>query len=139
MSVADGARLAASRRTQCGATALLLAMLLLTFASAAQVAAHPWLHWARAFAEAGAGGATADWYAAVALFRHPLALPIPHSAINPANQHRREPRGVRRTELPHSREHRAPAAAAQRGRPPRALGAPEPAHASCNAFTDHGC
>ena len=86
MSVADGARFAASRRTRCGATALLLAMLLLTFASAAQVAAHPWLHWARAFAEAGAVGATADWYAAVALFRHPLALPIPHSALNPANE-----------------------------------------------------
>ena len=42
----------------------------------------------RAFAEAGAVGATASWYAVVALFRHPLALPMPHSAIIPANKDR---------------------------------------------------
>ena len=88
MSGADGARPTALRRTQCGATALLLAMLVLTFVSAAQVAAHPWLHWVRAFAEAAAVGATADWYAVVALFRHPLGLPMPHSAIIPASKDR---------------------------------------------------
>ncbi len=41
----------------------------------------PWLEWVRAFAEAGAVGAMADWYAVVALFRRPLGLPIPHTAI----------------------------------------------------------
>ena len=41
-----------------------------------------------AFAEAAAIGGLADWYAVVALFRHPLGLPIPHTAIIPANQSR---------------------------------------------------
>jgi uncharacterized membrane-anchored protein YjiN (DUF445 family) len=36
-----------------------------------------------AFAEAGMVGALADWFAVVALFRHPLGLPIPHTAIVP--------------------------------------------------------
>ena len=39
-----------------------------------------------AFAEAAAIGGLADWYAVVALFRRPLGLPIPHTAIIPANQ-----------------------------------------------------
>lgn len=46
----------------------------------------PWLRWAQAFAEASAIGAMADWYAVVALFRRPLGLPIPHTAIIPRNQ-----------------------------------------------------
>src|SRR5262249_26956441 len=33
-------------------------------------------------------GGLADWYAVVVLFRRPLGLPIPHTAIIPANQHR---------------------------------------------------
>lgn len=41
-----------------------------------------------AFAEAAMVGAIADWFAVVALFRHPLGLPIPHTAIIPANKHR---------------------------------------------------
>ena len=41
-----------------------------------------------AFAEAAAIGGIADWYAVVALFRHPLGLPIPHTAIIPNNQAR---------------------------------------------------
>ncbi|QPC88043.1 DUF445 family protein [Mesorhizobium sp. NBSH29] len=41
-----------------------------------------------AFAEAAAIGGIADWYAVVALFRRPLGLPIPHTAIIPANQAR---------------------------------------------------
>ena len=42
----------------------------------------------RAFAEAAMIGALADWFAVVALFRHPLGLPIPHTAIVPANRAR---------------------------------------------------
>jgi uncharacterized membrane-anchored protein YjiN (DUF445 family) len=38
--------------------------------------------------EAAAIGGLADWYAVVALFRRPLGLPIPHTAIIPANQRR---------------------------------------------------
>ena len=48
----------------------------------------PWLPYLRAFAEAGMIGACADWFAVVALFRHPLGLPIPHTAIVPHNKER---------------------------------------------------
>lgn len=39
------------------------------------------LAWVRAFSEAAMVGALADWFAVTALFRHPLGLPIPHTAI----------------------------------------------------------
>jgi len=42
-----------------------------------------WAAWVHAFAEAGMVGALADWFAVVALFRHPLGIPIPHTAIIP--------------------------------------------------------
>jgi uncharacterized membrane-anchored protein YjiN (DUF445 family) len=42
-----------------------------------------WAAWLQAFAEAGMVGALADWFAVVALFRHPLGIPIPHTAIIP--------------------------------------------------------
>lgn len=42
-----------------------------------------WAGGVQAFAEAGMVGALADWFAVVALFRHPLGLPIPHTAIIP--------------------------------------------------------
>lgn len=42
----------------------------------------------RAFAEAGMVGGLADWFAVTALFRHPLGLPIPHTAIIPTNKDR---------------------------------------------------
>jgi len=44
-------------------------------------AAHPWLGFVRATAEASLVGGLADWFAVTALFRHPLGLPIPHTAI----------------------------------------------------------
>jgi uncharacterized membrane-anchored protein YjiN (DUF445 family) len=44
--------------------------------------------WLTAFSEAAMVGALADWFAVVALFRHPLGLPIPHTAILPANKAR---------------------------------------------------
>ena len=40
----------------------------------------------RAAAEAGLVGGLADWFAVTALFRHPLGLPIPHTAIVPTNK-----------------------------------------------------
>jgi uncharacterized membrane-anchored protein YjiN (DUF445 family) len=49
---------------------------------------YPWLAYVRAFGEAGMIGALADWFAVVALFRHPLGIPIPHTAIIPANKDR---------------------------------------------------
>lgn len=39
--------------------------------------------WVAAFAEAAMVGALADWFAVVALFRHPLGVPVPHTAIIP--------------------------------------------------------
>jgi uncharacterized membrane-anchored protein YjiN (DUF445 family) len=44
---------------------------------------YPWLGFLRATAEAAMVGAIADWFAVTALFRHPLGLPIPHTAIIP--------------------------------------------------------
>jgi len=48
----------------------------------------PWLAWPRAFFEAATVGAMADWFAVVALFRQPMGLPIPHTAILPNNKGR---------------------------------------------------
>jgi len=45
-----------------------------------------WSAWVHAFAEAGMVGALADWFAVVALFRHPLGIPIPHTAIIPTRK-----------------------------------------------------
>lgn len=45
-------------------------------------------HWLTAFSEAALIGALADWFAVVALFRHPLKLPIPRTAIIPENKER---------------------------------------------------
>ena len=42
---------------------------------------YPWLGYVRATAEASLVGGLADWFAVTALFRHPLGLPIPHTAI----------------------------------------------------------
>ncbi len=47
-----------------------------------------WAPYVGAFAEAAMVGACADWFAVVALFRHPLGLPIPHTAIVPENKRR---------------------------------------------------
>ena len=48
----------------------------------------PALGYVRAFSEAGMVGACADWFAVTALFRRPLGLPIPHTAIIPRNKDR---------------------------------------------------
>ncbi|WP_408737165.1 DUF445 domain-containing protein [Acetobacter sicerae] len=47
-----------------------------------------WLGTLRAGAKAGVVGGLADWFAVTALFRHPLGLPIPHTAIIPAQKER---------------------------------------------------
>ena len=44
---------------------------------------YPWLGYIRATSEAAMVGAIADWFAVVALFKHPLGLPIPHTALVP--------------------------------------------------------
>ncbi len=70
------------------ALAVVVVMLLIFVASSIWQSSLPSLRWLRAFSEAGVAGALADWYAVVALFRHPLGLPIPHTAIIPRNKDR---------------------------------------------------
>jgi uncharacterized membrane-anchored protein YjiN (DUF445 family) len=74
------------------ATGLLLAMALVYFATRLLEARFPEfapaLGFVRAFAEAAMVGGLADWFAVTALFRHPLGVPIPHTAIIPENKDR---------------------------------------------------
>ena len=75
-------------RMRLAATLLLVAMATLFVSTLALDGAHPALPWLQAFAEAALVGGLADWFAVTALFRHPLGLPIPHTAIIPANKDR---------------------------------------------------
>jgi uncharacterized membrane-anchored protein YjiN (DUF445 family) len=70
------------------ATGLLVAMAALFVATRLLQPAYPWLAYVKAFAEAAMVGGLADWFAVTALFRHPLGLPIPHTAIIPRNKDR---------------------------------------------------
>jgi len=70
------------------ATALVVAMAVLFLVSRLMVGARPAWGFVRAFAEAAMVGGLADWFAVTALFRHPLGLPIPHTAIVPRNKDR---------------------------------------------------
>jgi uncharacterized membrane-anchored protein YjiN (DUF445 family) len=81
-------RRAALRRMRLVATGLLGLMFAVFIVAWKLEGAFPWLGYVRAFSEAGMVGACADWFAVVALFRHPLGLPIPHTAIVPQNKQR---------------------------------------------------
>ncbi len=73
------------------ATGLLVLMVLIFLIARAHEAGNPenlWVGYVRAFAEAATVGALADWFAVTALFRHPLGLPIPHTAIIPKSKDR---------------------------------------------------
>ncbi|WP_240610065.1 DUF445 domain-containing protein [Sphingomonas pokkalii] len=70
------------------ATGLLLFMAALFLLARHYADLHPVLPFVRAFAEAAMVGGLADWFAVTALFRHPLHLPIPHTAIIPRNKDR---------------------------------------------------
>ena len=83
MSASDLERKASMRRMQRLALALLLAAAVIFVVARWQEDAHPWVGYVRAFAEAAMVGALADWFAVTALFRHPLGIPIPHTAIIP--------------------------------------------------------
>jgi uncharacterized membrane-anchored protein YjiN (DUF445 family) len=65
------------------ATSMLAVMAIIFVIAFSLQARHPWLGYVRAAAEAGMVGALADWFAVTALFRRPLGLPIPHTAIIP--------------------------------------------------------
>ncbi|MFL6844192.1 MAG: DUF445 domain-containing protein [Allosphingosinicella sp.] len=70
------------------ATGMLVAMAGVFLAANAWDEAYPALGFVKAFAEAAMVGGLADWFAVTALFRHPLGLPIPHTAIIPRNKDR---------------------------------------------------
>ena len=70
------------------ATGLVAAMAVLFLVARQFLHLHPAVGYLVAFAEAGMVGGLADWFAVTALFRHPLGLPIPHTAIIPENKDR---------------------------------------------------
>lgn len=76
------------RRIRGIATGLLVAMAILFIICKVLQPTYPYLSFVRAFAEAAMVGALADWFAVTALFRQPLNLPIPHTAIIPRNKDR---------------------------------------------------
>jgi uncharacterized membrane-anchored protein YjiN (DUF445 family) len=82
-----------SGKTAIVASTLLIAVLLCYFLSSLLEPQYPWLIWVKSFSEAASVGAIADWFAVTALFRHPLGIPIPHTAII-ARQRDRLARGL---------------------------------------------
>ena len=70
------------------ATMLLVLMAAIYLATRRAPPNWAWAPYLGAFAEAGMVGACADWFAVVALFRRPLGLPIPHTAVVPENKRR---------------------------------------------------
>ncbi len=83
LSPADRARLRGLRRMKAVAAGALVAMALVFAIAFAFERDIPALSYVRAAAEGGMVGALADWFAVTALFRHPLGIPIPHTAIIP--------------------------------------------------------
>ncbi|MEM5435968.1 DUF445 domain-containing protein [Paraburkholderia diazotrophica] len=83
----DG-RMRQLRHMKLAATGLLVAMVALFAGARLLEHLHPLLGYVRAFAEAGIAGGLADWFAITALFRRPLGLPLPHTAIIPRKKRR---------------------------------------------------
>jgi uncharacterized membrane-anchored protein YjiN (DUF445 family) len=88
LDVADATRAADLRRVKALATMVLVGCLAVFVIARWLQHGHPAFGFIAAFAEAATIGGLADWYAVVALFRRPLGLPIPHTAIIQNNQHR---------------------------------------------------
>ncbi|WP_425545662.1 DUF445 domain-containing protein [Falsarthrobacter nasiphocae] len=80
-STSDEARRAGLRRMQRVALALLIVSAVVFCVSFALQGAHPWLAYVRAASEGALVGGLADWFAVTALFRHPMGIPVPHTAI----------------------------------------------------------
>lgn len=84
----EGERRARLKRMQRLATGLLVGMTVLFAVTSFLQHRYPWLGFVRAVAEAAMVGGIADWFAVTALFRHPLGVPIPHTAIIPRRKDR---------------------------------------------------
>ena len=76
------------RRGRLIALTLLPLMTVLLFVGGQLKSTYPSFAGVQFFAEASLIGGLADWFAVVALFRHPLGLPLPHTAIVPRNKDR---------------------------------------------------
>ena len=86
MDEAERARRLASMKRNAG---LMLVACALVFGVALWLeGTWPWVGYVRATAEAAIVGGLADWFAVTALFRHPMGIPIPHTAIIPARKDR---------------------------------------------------
>ena len=85
LSPADRVRRRGLVRMKVGASALLL-LAAVVYVLARRAGGHGWVGYVQAAAEAGMVGGLADWFAVTALFRRPLALPIPHTAIIPTRK-----------------------------------------------------
>src|SRR6266699_1485398 len=77
----DASRAAELKRVKAQATLVLAGTLTLFVIAKVLLHVHPVFGFVAAFAEAATIGGLADWYAVVALFKRPLGLPIPHTAI----------------------------------------------------------
>jgi uncharacterized membrane-anchored protein YjiN (DUF445 family) len=88
VAATDAAAAQALARQKALATGLVILCALTYVGAKALEGRHPAIAYVAAFAEAAIIGALADWYAVLALFRHPLGLKLPHTAIIPANQMR---------------------------------------------------
>ncbi len=77
----EATRKAELKRMKRMASGLLVVALLIFLVALLLEARYPWLGFVRATAEASLVGGLADWFAVTALFRRPLGLPIPHTAI----------------------------------------------------------
>ena len=85
LSAADAGRLARLRRMKVIALALLLIAAIVYLATLRLADQGVW-GFVNAGAEAAMVGALADWFAVTALFKRPLGLPIPHTAIIPTRK-----------------------------------------------------
>src|SRR5919107_4885025 len=83
LTAGDAEKAAALRKMKLLALCLLVAMAVVFVVAFALQKQYPWLEYVRAAAEGGMVGALADWFAVTALFKYPMGVKIPHTAIIP--------------------------------------------------------
>ncbi|HSN44118.1 MAG TPA: DUF445 family protein, partial [Propionibacteriaceae bacterium] len=76
----DAARRVALRRMRWVATSLLIIAAIIYLVTLRETPTG-WMGWVNAGSEAAMIGALADWFAVTAIFRHPLGIPVPHTAL----------------------------------------------------------
>ena len=84
----EGIKAQRLRRLRMITTGLLPVMMAVLWGAGRLKGQYPAFGWVQSFAEAALVGGLADWFAVVALFRHPMGLPFPHTAIVPRNKDR---------------------------------------------------